>query len=604
MHLKRIRFLYLFVITVVIFSFPTISSSYAQSQTSSSQYILDLSRDIYSSIGEPETSLLYDSKGKLRAKLFLSPWGELKDAYISESSGNNRLDSLCLKAIWMHERYQPFPERLGDKDLWIEVPIVFEVEDREMFRTDVKEEWFLLDKPKEDIEVVGTEKAFDIAFENNMAAKIAEEEVQLSRLKIREARRALYPAASLTYMETTGRTTAQTQDFTDKEYKFKFEYPLYYGWRLKYAVDQAVSNMKASRHNYDSVLQDLRLEVETAFYSYIASKVNLRLQRALQQETEKVFSIAKKRYDVELSTKSEFLQIRSQYKQIGYQVASSENDVALAKLTLAQAMRIKPEDIDGLLQIDIDVDLEPMDLDISVDECLDLAIKNRPDLKSKEYMVEFNDYEQKIARSKDQMRVDLTGTIGKSGGAYQSEGLSMSEDWYLGLKVSKPLGGNTLSASYTKDETTEKHGQSSRTESESQGLEFALLDNLQSFSEKKAAEIALHKAREEFNKTKDTVFKEVRESYLNFKKSVAQVNSNLNKIRYREQELTISKARAELNELPLSELIQAHINLTDEKLFYIEALGNLYQSLAKLNKATGYSLFLDTESFRMARIEE
>jgi outer membrane protein TolC len=180
----------------------------------------------------------------------------------------------------------------------------------------------------------------------------------------------------------------------------------------------------------------------------------------------------------------------------------------------------------------------------------------------------------------------------------------MGKDWYVGLKVSKPLGGNTLSASYTEDETSEKHGQSSRTESVSQALELGLLDNLQNFSEKKSAIIALNKAKEEFQNTKDTILKEVEESYLNFKKALIQVDTSLNKIKYREEEFKITKARSELNEIPLSELIQAHVNLTDEKLFYIEALGNTHQSLAKLNKATGYALFLDKEGLRLANVKE
>ena len=46
--------------------------------------------------------------------------------------------------------------------------------------------------------------------------------------------------------------------------------------------------------------------------------------------------------------------------------------------------------------------------------------------------------------------------------------------------------------------------------------------------------------------------------------------------------------------------MQAYMNLTDETAFYVEALGSLYQSFAKLNKATGYSLFVDDENFKLA----
>jgi outer membrane protein len=441
----------------------------------------------------------------------------------------------------------------------------------------------------------------DIALENHMAAKIASEEMELSRLKIREARRALYPAASVNYLTTTGKTAGTTQDFTDKEYKLKFEYPLYYGWRLKYAVDQAMSNLKASTYNYDKTLQDLRAEVESAFYAYMASKMNIKLHKALLEETESIFTNAKKRMELGLITKMEFMQLESQMQQINYQVISSENELTMARLALAQAVNVREgENAIDVIDKEPGKDLEPITVDISLEECMDLAFTTRPDLKAKEYMLEFNDYERKIAESKNQLKVDLTGTYGRSGGAYQSESLVLTPDWYLGFKVTKPLGGNTLSTAYTQDKTSQKHGQSSRTESISQSAEMGILDGLQHFSEEKSAEIGYKKAKDELEQAKDAVIKEVKESYLNYKKGLVQTMSNLNKIKYKEEELKITKARAELNEASLSELVQAHMGLTDEKGYYVEALGSLYQALAKLNKATGFSLFIDDENFKIA----
>ncbi|MBU4589994.1 MAG: TolC family protein [Candidatus Omnitrophica bacterium] len=581
MRAKRITLLYPFVVIVVALIFPTVSFSYLPPVEPITQYILDLSKDINHSIQETDESMLYNSRGELVLKLFLSPWGELKDVYVSESSDNKELDSLCLKAVWLHKRYQPFPEELGEGDLWIDVPIVFRVINRGT-----------------NAEITGINDAVDIALENHMAARIAVEEVGLSRLKIREARRALYPAASLNYLVSTGRTTARTQDFEDKEYKVRFEYPLYYGWRLKYAVEQAISNVKATRQNYDKVVHDLRLEVELAFYSYIASHSNVRLQRDLLKDVEEIADAAKKRFDRGLTTRSEFLQVDSQLKQITYQVASAENDLSMAKLTLAQAMNIvDPERLGDLIDIDRDLmDLKDRELNVPLEECVDIAFRYRPDLKTKEHMVEFADYGRKITQSKDQFKVDLTGSYGSSGGAYETETLEMATDWFFGVKVSKPLGGSTIAASYTGNETSEKHGESSRTESISKSLEFGILDNLQSFSEKKSSEIASKKAMDELEQTKEAITREVKGSYLDYKKGLAQARANLNKIQYRKEELKIAKARAGLYGISFSELLQAHISLTDERSFYIESLVSLHQSLARLNKATGYALFLDSEN--------
>src|SRR3990167_9259569 len=132
MPIKRIILLYFLIVNVVIAIGPTVSSTYSQPQENIIQYITDVSKNIYNSIPAPDPSILYNSNGEVKLKLFLSPWGELKDAYISESSGSPELDNLCLKTVWLYQRYQPFPEELGDEDLWIDVPIIFDVESSEV----------------------------------------------------------------------------------------------------------------------------------------------------------------------------------------------------------------------------------------------------------------------------------------------------------------------------------------------------------------------------------------------------------------------------------------------------------------------------------------
>ena len=620
MIIKRITLLYLIVFIIVTAQYSTVSFAYPAPSSNIeaiTQYIIGISNDINEAMGEPEGYIVSDSRGEMKLKLLLSPKGELRDVYVSESSGNKNLDRICLRVAFELDRFKPFPVQLGDEELWLDVPVIFvasspkkelsieeELQGLEKGYWDIKEDYvegkkseFMTFLP----ENLHIGQAVDIALENHLAADIAKEEIELSELKIREARRALYPTASLNYMETIGQTTGTTQDFTDKEYKIKFEHPLYYGWRLKYAVSQARSNMKASKENYDKVLQDLRVDVETAFYSYIVKSINLKEQRELLKDAKGIFDMAKKRFDLGLSTKTEFLQVHSQMRQIAYQVSSSENELDMAKLSLAQAMNVgDSEHLDNALIVDELTYLEAIEVDVTSKQCMDLAFDYRPDFKAKKHIVDFNDYEQKIARSKDQFKVDLSGTYGKSGGAYETETLELDNDWYLGLKVTKPLGGNTVSAAYTEDKTSEKHGQSTRTESMSQSVEIGILDNLQSFSEKKSASIGLNKAKAELKKIKDVIVREIKDAYYGYKKGLIQSRANLDKVRYREEELRVAKARAGLNEIPYSALLQARISLTDEKSFYIEAVGSLYQALAKLNRATGYSLFLDDGSFRLA----
>ncbi len=585
MLLNRIKFSYLFVIFIVTLIEPAFTQTldlYANSELVN--YIFEVSKAITQQLPISEDL----GSGELKISLLLSPNGTLKDAYILETSGSEDLDQGCLQAVWRIKRFPALPAEWAQEDLWLDIPIIFEVEEETELPISaytVKLDADSQDKAPKGSFYVELDEAMEMALENHMPARIALEEMNLAKLKVREARRALYPATSLNYMETEGDATGGIVSFENKEYKLKFEQPLYYGWRLKYAVDQAMVNLEASRNSYEKVLQDLRLEVDLAFYNYIATKMSLRLQEELYREADAIVNMAKKRFEKGYSTKAEYLEVQSQYSQIGYQLASSKNEVEIAKMNLLQAMNIDSDE-----DIKAPQELKLNKVDLKLEECLEFAFKKRPDLKVKELMANFSDYERKIVKSKDQLKVDLTGSYGRSGGAFATETLQLREDWYFGLKVTKPFSGNTMSTSYTKDKTAPKYGQTTRTSSTTRSVELGLLDNLAHFSEEKTAEINYEKAVDEVENLRQTIVKEVKESYFNYKKALVQVESNLNKVKFKEEELKIIKARVELNEAPISELLRGRMGLTDERNFYIEALGSLNQSFARLDKATGYSI--------------
>ncbi len=60
---------------------------------------------------------------KLRVQVFRD--GTLGQAVISKSSGIQSFDSEVLKAAWAQSPYPPFPAELRQKDLWLELPILF-----------------------------------------------------------------------------------------------------------------------------------------------------------------------------------------------------------------------------------------------------------------------------------------------------------------------------------------------------------------------------------------------------------------------------------------------------------------------------------------------
>jgi TonB family protein len=67
-------------------------------------------------------------EGRVKLSLHLSYKGELLDAVIKDSSGYNILDENTIHLAKTVDAYPPFPTTIEQQELWIEVPIVYELE--------------------------------------------------------------------------------------------------------------------------------------------------------------------------------------------------------------------------------------------------------------------------------------------------------------------------------------------------------------------------------------------------------------------------------------------------------------------------------------------
>jgi outer membrane protein TolC len=423
-------------------------------------------------------------------------------------------------------------------------------------------------------------ECLEIGTINYLPLVIAEEEIKLNGLKLNEAKRGLYPTATAKYTTTDGKTLGV--EFTEKSYGLQVEQPLYYGGRLKLALKQAQVNKEVAMSKFDKTESDVASKITETFYNMATAQLNLQDQKELFEESKGLLAVAEKKYQAELTTKLELLNVQSQCNQIEYQLAVAAKDLEIARVNLLQAM-----DVDPSREVFVDFSVDYAEKDIDLNQCLLLAYQNRSELTMNELLDQAAEYEQKIAKAKDDFKVDFTGFLGQSGGAYKTEPLTVGSDWYAGLKVSKPWLGNTGGYSYTKNKTSPKLGQSTRTEGISHSLEFGILSNMPSYSEKQSALINKLKAENDLAEIEKSINQEVREAYNNYQKAVIQIENTRDKIAFRQEELKILKSQADINEALLSQVLEAMVKLNDEKALYHQAIASYKTALANLNKAIG-----------------
>ncbi|MGE4357242.1 MAG: TolC family protein [Candidatus Omnitrophota bacterium] len=429
----------------------------------------------------------------------------------------------------------------------------------------------------------GWEKWVDIALANYKPLHIAYEQVELAQMKVREARRMLFPITVIKAGRTKGDTSVRDVSFTEQSFGIQLEQPLTQGGELRYKLEQALVNLDIAQREYERIKADYILEVKRAYYNLLIYIMNAKIYEDIFKEAGEFLEMAKKHYENKLITQLEFLNVQSLYSQIKYQLVAAQKDRTLAELTFRQVLNLDPG-----VKIEIDPWLKFEKLDLNLEKCKEIAFQKRPELSINELIVKFNELGQKVADSKERLKVSLSGFVGRSGSAYDTEELKMNSDWFLGIKLSKAFGGNTLNTTLTKEETVPRLSLSQeKTGSLSASAEFSLLDGLNRLSEKKGANVEYLRAVNELWEVKKTIESEVVGSFNEYQKVLYQLDNVWERIQFQKKRLEVTEARWKLNEANLSDVLEAKIALASEKAYYNNLLANYYGALSTLTKACG-----------------
>jgi outer membrane protein TolC len=447
-------------------------------------------------------------------------------------------------------------------------------------------------------EEIEWEKWVELGLANYKPLHIAHEQIELAQIKVREAKRQLFPVTVIKASQTTGDTAVQDVSFTERSIGVQVEQPLTYSGELRYKIDQALVNMDISQKEYQRIKSDYILEVKRSYYNLLLYLMNANIYEQVFKEAGEIMDLAKKQLDAKLITQLEFLNVQSLYSQLKYQLVSAEKDRALAELTFKQTLNV---DVTAPLEIEPWLRFEKLDL--NMEKCKDVAFKNRPEMVINELIVKFNELGQKIADSKEKLKVSLNGFLGQSASAYDTEKLNMEADWFLGLKLTKPFGGNTMTTSFTKEETTPKLSLSQeKTGTMSGNMEFSLLDGLGRLTDKKSASVEYLRSVNELWEVRDTIRAEVTSSFNEYQKGLYQLDNIQERIDFQKKRAEVTEARWKFNEASLADILEAKIALASEKANLNNLLANYYVALSTLTKACGLYKYAELVTGRSGEV--
>lgn len=456
------------------------------------------------------------------------------------------------------------------------------------------------------IERKGLNEITSRAIEVYTPVKAARERISLSRRKIMVASREFLPETNVSFELRKGSLSGEA--FTGRDYHVNFRQPVFRGGILWNTLRKEQSEYRAAKKEYEAVMNDLVDEVAKAYFDFNRSREIYKDKKKFLEQAKKQSGVSKQKFDQNLISEIEYLNVESLAGQVEYEVETAEQEMELGKLELqrfldldvADEIDIEPlYDLDELIKkarprakASQDSPSEVPVLDQSLNEFIDLAYQNRPELRVQAEKLRGATYDEKVIRGAFLPRVDAVMEFGEVGEAFivNADDPTHFPDWKFGLEVSNNVLGNKINYTFDNDEnapSVSQFLQGTGSQVTRRRVEVGILDGLGAYAELKETQVKKLEQVIELEKKEQEVIREVKEAYFDYYKAKAQVASSLKRNQYRQRLAQLSAHRLEKAEVEISEYLQAEIDVNEERTKLHQALADLFKAKSRLNRAIG-----------------
>jgi outer membrane protein TolC len=281
----------------------------------------------------------------------------------------------------------------------------------------------------------------DIALHNNPTTRISWSNARAAAARLGAARGDYLPTATLDLRVNRQQTAgaAGTSPVRQQTYGGTASFTwLLFGFEREGSVGAARHALAAADWTHNAAVQDVVLQVGSAYYTYAAARALLAAQQATKAEADTNLMAAEERRRVGLATIAEVLQARTAAAQALLDLQRTEGDVAATRGALAVSTGLPANaefDVDSLAgtgPIGAIVD--------SVDALIGLARANRPDLAAAVATWRSARADARAAMGRRLPSITVTGNTGRTYLTDLTTNLDTKrESWLVGVGVSVPL---------------------------------------------------------------------------------------------------------------------------------------------------------------------
>ncbi len=327
--------------------------------------------------------------------------------------------------------------------------------------------------------------------------------------------------------------------------------------QLLFDFGQTLASIRSAQANERSVANDrtttrdtVILNVQQSYFNVLATRRLLGVADQTARQTSKQLEQAQGRHEVGLAPKFDVTTAEVNLANAKLNQVSARNNVAVARETLRNALGIN-----GPLDFDVVDNLATSRVQISEDEALDIAFKQRPDLLS---LIEQESAQQdQITSLQRQYLPSVT-----SNGSYNWQGndYPLQDTWMFGASVNLSiLNGGLVRAQIAEAK--------------------ANLDVLKFNEEALRQNIAL----------------QVRQAALNVQQAAESIGVAEKGAQQARESLELAEGRYNTGVGNIIELTNAQVQLTSAEASYVQALYSYQSSVAALENAIGKPVALEHE---------
>lgn len=474
------------------------------------------------------------------------------------------------------------------------------------------------------------------AVKQHLPLQIAKDKISLAKRKLFKSIRELFPGIKATYEHVWGfkiyKEDSDPLDVVDESQKFRSEkirysisQPLYQGGKLWNDMQGTRAALRIAKAEYKKVYYDISVEVARAYFAAVKAKTMLAHKERLEKDVQTVVAVSEEKMEAGLISEIEHLNVQSQVSQAEHDVQAVRDEFDLQVLEFKKVLHHEVDDavaveafddafldrvkaqagVDGAQDKEVQEDAQVEELD----HFIKLAYQNRPEFAIQKGKVEVAEFQEKVANAGWLPQINLVGETGRKAEAYRANdnNATWRDEHHVMITCTWNFGGNVVKHEFDKNrqatgvEATEvdiassvgADGYYDRKNTAS----LSVFGGLDQYSKTKEAAVKRKEAQLELELSEKDIVSEVKEAYYNYNRSLVQLKSVFKKMAYRQKLVDLARHRSEINEIQISEYIQAKMDLVNERDQLYQTVVDYLLAKVSFNKAIGIRDYLPLEEY-------